>query len=199
MNEQVDLQTILTRYAELRSKAGNLSYDEQLEFVWTADWCVKNQALADKLVEQAKENLENAKWDIVDRCGFPIEKVERMFGSTVVKLFTHSKAHNAWTHFVYEKRKEFAAKYDVYNPVVSKSQQNDKEKTAWVNKEVARAYNAVKADKNEFRALEDRTKPYNKAYGMSDIGVQFRDEMNAKSNSDSNFYALHVPINRNLG
>ncbi|KAG2221984.1 hypothetical protein INT45_010508 [Circinella minor] len=288
MNEQVDPQTILTRYGELRSKAGNLSYDEQLEFVRAADWCVKvavqsfqqlqppavvtgieaqtegnvlnneeedinnpeedrNQALADKLVEQPKENLENPKWDIMDRCGFPIEKVERMFGSTVVKLFTHSKAHNAWTHFVYEKRKEFAAKYDVYNPVVSKSQQNDKEKTAWVNKEVARAYNAVKADKNEFKALEDRTKSYNKANGMSgnvndmtekqkkmmaedtiqilrknvqrvkeltgleslvifgapqyrsswklrrigtDIGVQFLDEMNAKSNSDSNFYAL---------
>ncbi|KAG2227796.1 hypothetical protein INT45_002034 [Circinella minor] len=68
----------------------------------------KNQELADDLVGQAKEKLENAKWDIVDRCGFPIEKVERMFNSTVVKLFTRSKAHNTWTHFVYEKRKELA-------------------------------------------------------------------------------------------
>ncbi|KAI7846711.1 hypothetical protein BDC45DRAFT_69142 [Circinella umbellata] len=127
----------------------------------------KNEELADTLVEQAKENLENAKWDIVDTCGFPIEKVERMFGSMDVKLLTHSKAHNTWTHFVYEKRKDFAAKYDVHNPDVTKSQQNNKEKTAWVNKEVARAYNAVKADKNEFKALEDRTKSYNKANGMS--------------------------------
>ncbi|KAI7852915.1 hypothetical protein BDC45DRAFT_511806 [Circinella umbellata] len=288
MNEQVDPQTILTRYSELRSKAGNLSSDEQLEFVQVADWCIKiavqgfqqlqrptvetgteaqtggsmlnneeedihnpemdkNQELADNLVEQAKEKLENAKWDIVDRCSFPIEKVERMFGSTVVKLFSHSKAHNTWTHFVYEKRKELAAKYDVDNPDISKSHQNDKIKVAWVNKEVGRAYNAVKADKNEFKALEDRTKSYNKANGMSgkvddmtekqkkmiaedtieilrknvqrvkeltgleslvifgspkyrsgwklrrvatDLGIQFMDEMNAKSNSDSNFYAL---------
>ncbi|KAI7854775.1 hypothetical protein BDC45DRAFT_569018 [Circinella umbellata] len=100
------------------------------------------------------------------------------------------------------------------NSHVPKPQQNDKEKTAWVNKEVGRAYNAAKADKNEYKALEDRTISYNKANGMSgleslvifgsskyrnnwklrhvatDLGYQFIDEMNAKSNSDSNFYAF---------
>ncbi|KAG2220800.1 hypothetical protein INT45_012469 [Circinella minor] len=174
----------------------------------------KNLELADIVVEQAKENLKNVKWNIVDRCGFPVEKVERMFGSAAVKLFTHSKAHNTWAHFVYEKRKEFAD--------VSKSQHNDKEKTTCVNKEVARAYNPVNADKNKFKALEDRTKFIIRQTGClnidpdftqnvqcvkeltgseslvifgapqyrSNIGVQLLDEMNAKSSSDSNFYAL---------
>ncbi|KAG2215401.1 hypothetical protein INT45_009475 [Circinella minor] len=193
MNEQVDPQTILTRYSELRSKAGNLSYDEQLEFVWAADWCVK-----------AKENLENAKWDIVDRCGFPIEKVKRMFGSTVVKLFTHSKAHNAWTHSVYEKRKEFTALEDrtkSYNKANGMSgnvnDMTEKQKKMMAEDTIQILRKNVQRVK-ELTGLESLVifgaPQYRSSWKLrrigTDIGVQFLDEMNAKSNSDSNFYAL---------